>query len=626
MELTYRIDCRELTSRAAAHDCFARVFSLPASYGRNLDALYDVLTDLPPCTLILEHIDCLYGTLGPYAEKLLDTFRDAALEQKYSNSRRYQNFLSIFWHCLYCKKTGDFPCANCQFTKHGIVGYNTHYERTVNKSFKKEKSRRNSMEIQTGALVIVLAYMVGMMIIGYVVGKINIKGSADYLVAGRRMGLFMVAFSLSANNIGGGSTTGLAQKAFGAWGISAIWYVLAASLAMIPLAYFAPKIRKTMAVTIPEVVGRRFGKVSSNFTAVLSVLSLFCLTSSQIGASGAVINALIPSIPLNVCLLLAGFVTIFYTTFGGMIADQVSDLIQFGIILVGLAIATPIVLKHAGGWAAISAALPGEKLNMTQIGWASIIGYFFNYFCTFLCGPEMVSRFETCKDEKTAVRASFLCAILMAAMAIFPTLLGLAAFALKDQLPSLAENGSNAMMVVTGTYAPGIITGLISAAIICATMSSADSNLLCMSTMIINDIYPGFGGKKKLNDKQTIFYTRLCNVIAALIAMCISMFGVSLVAMNTFAFGIRCAGPFAAYGLGLAVPKATKNSGLISIFTGTIAFVVWQLLSNGGTLWFMMPVVFGSLVSVITFYVVNLIEWKRGVPAAPSAYAVEKAK
>ena len=65
----------------------------------------------------------------------------------------------------------------------------------------------NYMEIQTGALIIVLAYMVGMMIIGYVVGKINIKGSADYLVAGRRMGLFLVAFSLSAYAIGGGSPT-----------------------------------------------------------------------------------------------------------------------------------------------------------------------------------------------------------------------------------------------------------------------------------------------------------------------------------------------------------------------------------------------------------------------------------
>ena len=232
----------------------------------------------------------------------------------------------------------------------------------------------------------------------------------------------------------------------------------------------------------------------------------------------------------------------------------------------------------------------------------------------------MVSRFETAKDEKTARNASFLSAVLMAAMAVFPTLLGLAAFAMKDSLPNLAANGSNAMVAVTGAYAPGIITGLISAAIICATMSSADSNLLCMSTMIINDLYKGLGGKKELSEKQIIFWTRFSNVAAALVAMCISLFGVSIVTMNTFAFGIRCAGPFAAYGLGLVVPKATKNSGLISILTGTAGFILWQILSNGGTLWFMMPVVFGCLVSVITFFVVNWIEWGRGVKPAPSAY------
>ena len=476
------------------------------------------------------------------------------------------------------------------------------------------------MEIQIIPLIIVIAYLVGMLIVGFIVGKLKIKNSKDYMVAGRRMGLFMVAFSLSANNIGGGCTTGLAQKAFGSWGMSACWYVLAASIAMIPLAYFAPKIRKTMAVTIPEVVGRRFGKVSSNFTGILSVLSLFCLTSSQIAASGSVINALIPSIPLNVCLVFAGLVIILYTTMGGMIADQISDLVQFLIIIIGLAIATPIVLKGAGGWEAISAKLPEAKLDFTAIGWATIIGYIFNYFCTFLAGPEMVSRFETAKDEKTAKNAALLSAVLMAAMSIFPTLLGLAAFALKDNLPNLAENGSNAMMMVTGAYAPGLVTGLISAAIICATMSSADSNLLCMSTMVINDLYPGLGGKKKLTEKQTIFATRACNVIAALIAMVISLFGVSIVAMNTFAFGIRCAGPFAAYGLGLVVPKATKNSGLISIFTGTVAFVVWQLLGNGNPVLLMLPVVFGCLVSALTFFVVYWIEKARGVEPAPSAY------
>ena len=165
------------------------------------------------------------------------------------------------------------------------------------------------MQLQIVPLIIVVAYLIGMLVIGFVVGKLNIKDSSDYMLAGRRMGLFMVAFSLSANNIGGGSTTGLAQKAFGEWGMSAIWYVLAASIAMIPLAYFAPKIRKTMAVTIPEVVGRRFGKFSSTFTAVLGVLSLFCLTSSQIAASGTVV-ATLTGIPTNVALVIAGLVVI----------------------------------------------------------------------------------------------------------------------------------------------------------------------------------------------------------------------------------------------------------------------------------------------------------------------------
>ena len=471
--------------------------------------------------------------------------------------------------------------------------------------------------MQTTPLIIVAAYLAGMLLVGFLVGKLKIKDSKDYMVAGRRMGLFMVAFSLSANNIGGGSTTGLAAKAFGTWGMSAVWYVLAASIAMIPLAYFAPKIRKAMALTIPEVVGRRFGKVSSNFTAVLSILSLFCLTSSQIAASGTVVSTL-TGIPLNVSLLIAGIVVIIYTTMGGMIADQISDLVQFIIILVGLGIATPFVIKGCGGWGAISAALPGEQLSITKIGWVPIIGYILNYFCTFLAGPEMISRFESAKDEKTAMRASLVSGVLMAAMSIFPTLLGLAALAVKDTLPALAENGSNAMMAVTSAHSPAIIVGIVSAAIICATMSSADSNLLCMSTMVINDLYLA-NSRKKLSEKRIILYTRFCNVAFALIAMVISMAGVSIVTMNTFAFGIRCAGPFAAYGLGLAVPKATKRSGIISLFAGTVGFIFWQILSKGDFYLGILPVVFGCLIGVITFFVVNAIEWKKGVAPAPPA-------
>ncbi|MBQ2048927.1 MAG: sodium:solute symporter family protein [Spirochaetales bacterium] len=479
------------------------------------------------------------------------------------------------------------------------------------------------MVVNTSALIIVIGYLVGMLIVGYIVGKVKIKGAEDYMLAGRRMGVFMVAFSLSANNIGGGCTTGLAQKAFGAWGMSAMWYVLAASIAMIPLAYFAPKIRKTMAVTIPEVVGRRFGKFSSGFTAVLNILALFCLTSSQVAASGSVV-ATLTGLNVKLCMIIAGIVIILYTTFGGMIADQISDMVQFLIILVGLAIATPIVISSLGGWSAISEKLPAGQTSFTKIGWAYIIGYIFNYFCTFLSGPEMISRFETSKDEATAKKASFVSAVLMAAMAAFPTLLGLAALAVKDSLPNLLANGSNAMMAVTQHYAPTIITGIVSAAIISATMSSADSNLLCMSTMVINDIYKPYFNRE-IGGMKEVWATRICNIICCAVAMLISFLSIPITSMNTFAFGIRCAGPFAAYGLGLVIPRATRNSGLISIVTGTIGFVVWQILSaNGVTITnYLMPVVFGCLVSVVTFFIVNAIEWKKGVKPAPSAYLPE---
>ncbi len=476
------------------------------------------------------------------------------------------------------------------------------------------------MVVNTGAIIIVICYLVGMLVIGAIVGKLKIKNSEDYMVAGRRMGLFMVAFSLSANNIGGGSTTGLAGKAFGAWGMSAIWYVLAASIAMIPLAFFAPKIRKTLAVTIPEVIGRRFGKSSSIFSAILNIIALFCLTSSQVAASGSVVSAL-TGIPMNVCLILAGIVIILYTTLGGMIADQISDLVQFIIIFIGLAIATPFVINGIGGWQTLSAKLPAAQLSPTKIGWVVIIGYIFNYFCTFLSGPEMISRFESAKDEKTAFRASLLSGVLMAAMAIFPTLLGLAALAVKDSLPNVVA--SNAMMSVTSKFAPTFITGLVSAAIISATMSSADSNLLCMSTMAMNDIIKPYT-KLVVDDKKSILYTRSLNVVFCAIAMAISMFNINIVTMNTFAFAIRCAGPFAAYGLGLIMPRATKHSGQISIITGTIGVIFWQILSGGDFFLGILPVVFGCAVGTVTFFIINLIEWKMGVESAPSAYIDEK--
>ena len=207
------------------------------------------------------------------------------------------------------------------------------------------------MQIEVLPMVILIVYLIGMLSIGFLSNKFMIKNSNDYLLGGRRIGLLFVAASLSANNVGGGSTTGVATRAFSGWGLSAGWYVLAASVAMIPLAYFAPKIRKAMAYTIPEVISRRFGSGVGTISAVLNIVSLFCLTASQILAAGSVVSSL-TSLDIRICVVLATALVLFYTSMGGLIADSIADLFQWVIIFGGLLISLPFIIQGAGGWEA----------------------------------------------------------------------------------------------------------------------------------------------------------------------------------------------------------------------------------------------------------------------------------
>ena len=471
-------------------------------------------------------------------------------------------------------------------------------------------------DVELLPIIIVIIYLIGMLAIGFFTNKYAIKSSTDYMLAGRSVGVVMIAASLSANNVGGGSTTGLAARAFSGWGMSAAWYVLAAAIAMIPLAYFAPKIRKTMAITIPEVVHRRFGDAAGTFTAVLNVLSLFLLTSSQVLASGSVLSAL-TGVPLNLAIVIAAVVTGVYTVMGGMLADQISDLIQFFIIFIGLAISMVFVLRGIGGWETISNMLPPAELDFFKVGWITILGLIFNYFCTFLSGPEMVSRFSSAEDEKTAQKAAVLSAVFMAMIAFLPTIMGLVALAENPGLDGGA--GTTSLMYTVQNYAPTWVSGVLAASIVAATMSSADSNLLSASSIVMNDIYLRYVNPH-LEDRKIITYARGMNVIILTISTLIAMLNISIVTLNLFAFALRSAGPIGAYGLGMVMEDATKNAGILSIVIGSVAVVVWQVL---GEPFGILAIVFGSFCSALTFYLVSKIERSRGVPAAPSAFIEE---
>ena len=102
------------------------------------------------------------------------------------------------------------------------------------------------MDSLTMIWVIVCAYLLLNLLVG-VYCHIRVKDSTDYLLAGRRIGVLMTAGTLAATEIGGGSTVGVAAKAYGSWGLSAGWYVVSAGIGVILVAFIAPLLRRAMA-------------------------------------------------------------------------------------------------------------------------------------------------------------------------------------------------------------------------------------------------------------------------------------------------------------------------------------------------------------------------------------------
>lgn len=77
--MLFELDCALFTDRKSTHDCLKECLSLPEYYGRNLDALYDLMTGfLTDARIILRNTNVLEENLGGYGAALLATMKEAA--------------------------------------------------------------------------------------------------------------------------------------------------------------------------------------------------------------------------------------------------------------------------------------------------------------------------------------------------------------------------------------------------------------------------------------------------------------------------------------------------------------------------------------------------------------------
>ena len=173
---------------------------------------------------------------------------------------------------------------------------------------------------QITALIIIFIYMVVTIALGLIVSKIKAKkksnqSNEDFLMAGKSLGPLVLAGTLFAANTGGASTTGIATNVY-SYGISASWYVIAAGIGFVLVSFIAPYFRKTQASTVPQIIGKRYGKASHIFTAFTSIAALFMATGAQIIATASIINV-VTGLSFRTAAVIITIVVIVYTMIGG---------------------------------------------------------------------------------------------------------------------------------------------------------------------------------------------------------------------------------------------------------------------------------------------------------------------
>lgn len=480
---------------------------------------------------------------------------------------------------------------------------------------------------QLTALIIIFLYMVLTVVVGLVSSKRKQAKKAqqsndDFLMAGKSLGPLVLAGTLFAANTGGASTTGIATNVY-SYGLSAAWYVIAAGIGFVLVSFIAPYFRKAQASTVPQIIGKRYGKASHIFTAFTSIAALFMATGAQIIATASIINV-VTGLSFQVAAVIITVVVIAYTMVGGFASVAAANLMHVLFITVGMTIAMFVMVGNeaVGGFAALfskastvtdARGASMDLLSMTKVGVPTIIGYIAMYFMTFPTGQEIVQTYCSAKDGKSAKLGSVIAGLLSAAYAIVPAIIGLVAYVCIDGYAVSAQK--NALADATMTFAPALIAGIVLAAVVAATMSSASGNMIGTATMFTNDVFRPYINGGKQDDKKEIWISRVVMVVVGGVGLVVALTASNIISVMMGAFALRSAGPFAAFICGLFYKNVTQRAGFISIVAGTVVAAIWIYVL--GTPWGLSAMVPGGIVALVTIFAVSAIDRKLGVAPAP---------
>lgn len=433
-------------------------------------------------------------------------------------------------------------------------------------------------------------------------GRKNTESTEDFTVAGRRLGIVVIFFTLLATVVGAASVIG-----YTGWywirGIDQLWFLLGISISyFVFLYYLGPKISEfghKMSGTTPAAwMEYRYGRVSKYITALLLIVAYLAITAFQYMAMAGIFNK-VTGIPYNYALVITAIIVTIYTALGGFWSVASTDVLQGALTLLGIAVLAPVLVSKAGGLGNVLATVPKEHLQpFGNVNPLSALSYTLVFLLGIISWPDIWQRCYAAKDKRTIKKSFWL--YIVVSIVFLGGLVLLIGFSGKVLYPGYGDP-ENILPFMVMDQLPGVFGALIMSTLIAVIMGTADSTLLISAVMIEEDIYTDL--KSDASDKERFRVNQAATFIGGVVVLVLALVAPSMFDLWVMSADITGATLAIPILLGMGWKKPSSKAALASISAG---FVGWLAGYMG---WISLkPILIGSVLSLIAYLVVSFLE------------------
>jgi SSS family solute:Na+ symporter len=473
--------------------------------------------------------------------------------------------------------------------------------------------------------IILIAYILLIISISWFIGRRQ-KSQEDYYLGGRSMKPWQIALSVMATQVSAISLIGapsfIALKLNG--GLVWLQYEFAIPLAMMLIMFIlVPLYHKTRAITIYEYLENRFGKSTRTTISAVFLISRGLGSGVALLATG-IVTAVCLDWPLWETILLIGVVSIIYTTFGGIVADIYSDIVQL-VILWGGSIVTIYILSSFLDSESLSLLLSEksrlEVFNFEATGlgdgetfafWPMLIGGLFLYLSYYGCDQSQAQRLLTTESVKDAQKSLMINGSLRFLLVLTYSAVGILMIPFLLSHPEFAQNlqGKQPDFLVPYfliEYMPSGILGILIAGFFAASMSSIDSALNSLSAATYQDfLVKLFPSMKKISDKNQLRISRWLTIFWGVVAtgFALQMIGGSETVLELVnKIGSAFYGPIlATFWLGMLTKRGNQKGAIIGLIIG-VGFNIFLWKFYGSAVSWLWWNVFGFVLAFAFGYI-----------------------